>query len=236
LRPRRPAGGRWQGSAIYPGSWRLLPEPVAAEDPLEEEERNKDRVRLLLDRYGVLFRELTQRELPAFRWSRLFRSLRLMELSGEVLAGRFFDGIPGPQFASHRAFRQLTRGLPEDAVFWICAVDPASVCGLGLADLRAGLPRRVPSTHLVYRGARLVLESVRNGNQLTFHVPPDDAELTRYLAPIDHLLRRRVNPVRQINVATIQGQPASASPYADALRTAFEVRRDHHNLILLGNS
>lgn len=236
LLPRRPAGGRWQGSAIYPGSWRLLPEPVAAEDPLEEEERNKDRVRLLLDRYGVLFRELTQRELPAFRWSRLFRSLRLMELSGEVLAGRFFDGIPGPQFASHRAFRQLTRGLPEDAVFWICAVDPASVCGLGLADLRAGLPRRVPSTHLVYRGARLVLESVRNGNQLTFHVPPNDAELTRYLAPIDHLLRRRVNPVRQINVATIQGQPASASPYADALRTTFEVRRDHHNLILLGNS
>jgi ATP-dependent Lhr-like helicase len=235
LVPRRPAGGRWQGSTIYPGSWRLLPEPVAAEDPLEEEERNKDRVRLLLDRYGVLFRELTQRELPAFRWRRLFRSLRLMELSGEVLAGRFFDGIPGPQFASHRAFRQLTRGLPEDAVFWVCAVDPASVCGLGLADLREALPRRVPSTHLVYHGARLVLESVRNGNQLNFHVPPDDAHLTRYLAPIDNLLRRPVNPVRQIDVATIQGQPAAASPYADALRTVFEVRRDHHNLILLGN-
>ena len=81
-----------------------------------------------------------------------------------------------------------------------------------------------------------MLESVRNGNQLTFHLPPNDAALPRYLAPIDHLLRRRVNPVRQINVATIQGQPASASPYADALRTAFEVRRAHHNLILLGNS
>jgi len=114
---RRPAGGRWQGGTIYPGTWRLLPEPVPAEDPLEEEERYKDRVRLLLDRYGVLFRELTQRELPAFRWHRLFRSLRLMELSGEILAGRFFDDIPGPQFASHRAFHQLTRGLPEDAIF-----------------------------------------------------------------------------------------------------------------------
>lgn len=50
---RRPAGGRWQGSSIYPGSWRLLPAAVPAEDLLEEEERNKDRVRLLLDRYGV---------------------------------------------------------------------------------------------------------------------------------------------------------------------------------------
>ncbi len=233
LLSRRPAGGRWQGGTLYPGSWRLLPEPGAAGDPLEEEERNKDRVRLLLDRYGVLFRELTQRELPAFRWHRLFRSLRLMELSGEILAGRFFDGIPGPQFASHRAFRQLTRGLPEDAVFWINAVDPASVCGLGLADLRSTLPRRVPSTHLVYRGARLVLESIRHGSQLTFHTPPDDTYLTSYLAPLDHLLTRPVHPVRQIDVETIQGQPASASPYGDALRTVFEVRRDHHNLILL---
>ena len=230
---RRPADGRWQGSTIYPGSWRLLPDPVSAQDPLEEEERNKDRVRLLLDRYGVLFRELTQRELPAFRWSRLFRSLRLMELSGEVLAGRFFDGIPGPQFASHLAFRQLTRGLPEDALFWICAVDPASVCGLALPELRGTMPRRVPSTHLVYRGTRLVLESIRNGSQLTFHVAPDDVDLTRYLAPLDHLLRRPTNPIRQIDVETIQGQPASASPYADVLRTLFEVRRDHHNLILL---
>lgn len=230
---RRPTGGRWQGGTIYPGSWRLLPAPQAAEDPLDEEERNKDRVRLLLDRYGVLFRELTQRELPAFRWHRLFRSLRLMELSGEVLAGRFFDGIPGPQFASHRAFRLLSRGLPDDAVFWVCAVDPASICGLGLPAMRLGLPRRVPSNHIVYHGTRIVLQSVRNGSQLSFDAAPEDASLPRYLAPLDHLLTRPVQPVRQIDVETIQGQHASTSPYADVLRTVFDVRRDHHNLILM---
>jgi ATP-dependent Lhr-like helicase len=227
----RAAGGRWRGSTIYPGSWQLLPEVEAPGDRLDEEERNKDRVRLLLDRYGVLFRELTRRELPALRWSRLFRSLRLMELSGEVLAGRFFDGIMGPQFASHRAFRQLTRGLPEDAVWWISAVDPASACGLGLADLQ--LPRRVASTHLAYRGPRLVFESARNGAVLTFHAEPDDSDLPRILAPLDHLLTRSWRPARQIEVETIQGEPAAGSPYADVLRTLFDVRRDHHNLILL---
>lgn len=220
---RRSTGSRWQGSAVYPGNWQLLPEPTLAEDPLDEEERNKDRVRLLLDRYGVLFRELTLREAPVLRWGRLFRSLRLMELSGEVLAGRFFDGIMGPQFVSHRAFRQLTRGLPADAVFWICAIDPASVCGLGLADLRASLPRRVPSTHLVYRGSQIVLESTRNGSHLTFHVEPDDVQLTHFLAPLDHLLTRSFRPVRQIVVETIQGKDAAGSPFADALRTAFDV-------------
>ena len=64
--------------------------------------RNEKRTarRLLLDRYGILFRELLQRELPAFRWSSVFRSLRIMELSGEILAGYFFHGIPGPHSLS----------------------------------------------------------------------------------------------------------------------------------------
>ena len=231
----RRAAGRWRGTAVYPGSWQLLPRPAAAEDPLEEEERNKDRVRLLLDRYGVLFRELLQRELPALRWKGLFRALRLMELSGEVLAGHFFEGVPGPQFASHRAFRLLSRGLPPEAVYWLSAADPASACGLGLEGLRASLPRRVAGTHLVYHGARLVLESRRNGRRLVFHVAPDDPRLPEYLAPLDHLLTRARQPVRQLEIETIDGGPAAASPFADVLGAQFDLRRDHRNLILLRN-
>ncbi len=93
----------------FPGNWHLLPPPDLSDDLLETEERRKDRVRLLLDRYGILFRELLQRELPAMSWSGVFRSLRIMELSGEVLAGYFFEGIPGPQFISPQAFRRLQR-------------------------------------------------------------------------------------------------------------------------------
>ncbi len=231
----RRAAGRWRGTAVYPGSWQLLPQPAPAGDPLEEEERNKDRVRLLLDRYGVLFRELLQRELPALRWKGLFRALRLMELSGEILAGHFFEGVPGPQFASHRAFRLLSRGLPEDAVFWLSAADPASACGLGLEGLRSSLPPRVAGTHLVYHGSRLVLESRRNGRRLVFHAAPDDPRLPEYLAPLDHLLTRARQPVRQLEIETIDGAPAASSPFADALGTLFDLRRDHRSLILLRN-
>ena len=231
----RRAAGRWRGTAVYPGSWQLLPQPAPAGDPLEEEERNKDRVRLLLDRYGVLFRELLQRELPALRWKGLFRALRLMELSGEILAGHFFEGVPGPQFASHRAFRLLSRGLPEDAVFWLSAADPASACGLGLEGLRSSLPPRVAGTHLVYHGSRLVLESRRNGRRLVFHAAPDDPRLPEYLAPLDHLLTRARQPVRQLEIETIDGGPAASSPFADALGTLFDLRRDHRSLILLRN-
>ncbi len=231
----RRAAGRWRGSTVYPGSWQPLPQPAPPGDPLEKEERNKDRVRLLLDRYGVLFRELLQRELPALRWKGLFRALRLMELSGEILAGHFFEGVPGPQFASHRAFRLLSRGLPEDAVFWLSAADPASACGLGLDGLRSSLPPRVAGTHLVYHGPRLVLESRRNGRRLVFHVPPDDPRLPEYLAPLDHLLTRARQPVRQLEIETIDGGPAASSPFADLLGAQFDLRRDHHSLILLRN-
>jgi hypothetical protein len=69
-----------------------------------------------------------------------------------------------------------------------------------------------------------------------FHVAPDDSDLTRFLAPLDHLMNRPVHPLRQIDVETIQGLPPADSPYADCLRTVFDVRRDHHGLILLRTS
>ncbi|HEX7371739.1 MAG TPA: ATP-dependent helicase, partial [Thermodesulfobacteriota bacterium] len=147
----------------FPGNWHLLPPPELSDDLLETEELKKDRVRLLLDRYGILFRELLQRELPALNWSGVFRSLRIMELSGEVLAGYFFEGIAGPQFISPQAFRRLRRTLPEEPVFWINAAVPASLCGTQLEILKGKLPPRVASTHLVYHGTRLVMVSKRYG-------------------------------------------------------------------------
>ena len=104
-RLRRVSLAERKEAPFSPGNWRLVPKPELPDDLLETEERRKDRARLLLDRYGILFRELLQREWPGLRWSSIFRALRIMELSGEVMSGVFFHGIPGPQFISHRAFR-----------------------------------------------------------------------------------------------------------------------------------
>ena len=168
---RRTGFSMWKGSLPMAGNWMRIRWPEREEDLLERAEREKERVRLLLDRYGILFRELLQNELPAFSWGNIFRALRLMELSGEVLTGYFFQGVPGPQFISHEAFRMLQRKFPEESVYWICATDPASVCGIRLDALKGKLPRRVPGTHLVYHGSKLVMESRRSGKTLIFHVP-----------------------------------------------------------------
>jgi ATP-dependent Lhr-like helicase len=183
-------------------------------------------VRLLLDRYGILFRELLARELPALKWSRLFRSLRLMELSGEILAGHFFDGIPGLQFVSPLALRTLRQGLVQDTIFWVNALDPASPCGLGLEATKGEYPSRHPSTHLVFHGPRLVITSRRHGGELEIRVGPDHPLLGEYLVFLKVLLTRQFEPRRSLTVETINGKPAVGSPFAEILTRDFQATRE----------
>jgi len=211
-------GSRWNRARDSSGNWYLLPAQQGSPDVLEREERNKDRVRVLLERYGILFRELLLRELPSLQWGRLFRTLRIMEMSGELLSGNFFSGIPGLQFISHDAYRLLDQGLAKDAVYWINAADPASLCGSGLDGIREQLPARLPSTHLVYNGARLVLISRRYGRDLDIKAPPDDPQLPEYLSFFKVLLIREFNPLKRVSVERINGESAKGSAYAGALK------------------
>jgi len=226
--PRR-GFSRWTGAVPFAGNWYRLERgplsPPETDNLLEDIERAKDRARLLLDRYGLLFRELLQWEMPPFQWPAIFRALRLMELSGEVLGGIFFHGISGLQFISPKAFRLLQRKLP-DGVWWLNACDPASCCGLPLEGLRGTLPKRLPGNFVAYCGSAPVFIIERNGKALQFLTPPDDPRLPQYLAPLRNLLDRRFQPLLHVTVGTINGENPCTSPYFDALALAFNVVRD----------
>ncbi len=226
---RRHRFDRWRAGRPFAGDWYRLDVAegeIEVRDALDEEELNKDRVRLLLNRYGVLFRELLEREMPALRWGRLFRSLRLMELSGEVLAGQFFDDVPGLQFASPAAFRRLEEGLPDDAVVWMTAADPASPAGLGLESLQGRYPARLPSNHLVFHGPRMVMISARHGAELEIRVPPDHPLLGEYLGFLKHLLTRQFGPRRGVTIETVNGEPAATGGFAARLVELLETTRE----------
>jgi ATP-dependent Lhr-like helicase len=204
---------RWRVSHPLSGNWFLLnPDPVTT-DLLDEEELARERVRQLLTRYGVIFRELLQQELPQFHWGAVFRSLRLMELSGEVLAGYFFEGVPGLQFTSHRAFQELLNPLPSDAVYWMNAADPASLCGVRPDVSDKDLPRRVSSNYLVFHGAHLMLTLGRSGRDVQVFAAPLDENLPLYLRIFHVLMNRHVNPLSQIMVEKINEEPALQSEY-----------------------
>ncbi|MDY6835088.1 MAG: DEAD/DEAH box helicase [Chloroflexota bacterium] len=228
----RTSFSRWKGLLPSAGNWFLLSKPDLEDDLLQTEELNKNRVRLLLDRYGILFRELLEKESTAFRWSSIFRSLRLMELSGEVLSGYFFKDIQGPQFISPQAFHQLRQRLPDNRIYWINAADPISLCGVKIDALKRTLPKRASTTHLVYAGTDIVMMSKRQGKELIFNTAPNDHRLQQYLGPLQHLLHRSFQPIRRITIETINGEEAAYSPYVDALRSSFEVMFDIKKVVL----
>ena len=231
---RRAAFSAWRGQ-VLPGNWMPAPVVEPPDGLVDREERNKDRVRMVLDRYGVVFRELLARETPPFRWGVLFRSLRLMELSGEVVAGYFFEGISGPQFASQQALRMLRRAGDGEPVYWMSAADPASVCGLPIDALRGSYPRRLPGNHLVFRGSRCVMTSMRSGKELTIDLDPADPALPSCLGLLRHLMTRHFRPIRSITVEKINGRDAGSSPYVDVLKTVFDARVDFRSVILHRN-
>jgi ATP-dependent Lhr-like helicase len=199
------------------GHWLRIDEPRREGDILAEDELIKDRIRQLSKRYGLLFRELLANELPPLQWASLFKSLRLMELSGEVLSGYFFKGIAGPQFISHEAFQMLQEPLPGDKVFWINAADPASLCGVSFEG-KQSLPPRVPSTHLVYNGSRMVMVVKRFGKNIDIIADPDDPRLPDYFRFFKVLLNREFNPPSRITIELINGEPATGSAYAGPLK------------------
>ncbi len=227
-----PSFSQWRGSLPFAGHWYKPALPPDPQDEMETEDLHKDRVRLLLDRYGILFREILHKELPQFQWPALFRSLRLMELSGEILSGQFFKDIPGLQFMLPRAFQKLQAILPEDAVYFMNAVDPASVCGIPLPAVKQHFPKRLPTTLLVFKGRELKLASLGNGKDLLIHADPGDESLVEYLACLRHLLTRPVKPLKKILVETINTAPAGKSPYLSDFETVFDVLPDYRKITL----
>ena len=93
------------------GRWSLL---FAA----EATDRNKTieaTCRMLLRRYGVVFREVLARESNLPKWRELMIIFRRLEDRGEVRGGRFVSGFLGEQFALPEAVESLRamRNLPQ---------------------------------------------------------------------------------------------------------------------------
>jgi ATP-dependent helicase Lhr and Lhr-like helicase len=88
---------------------------------------------VLLERYGVVFRELLAREAFPFKWRELLRALRRLEARGEVRGGRFVDGFLGEQFALPLAVESLRASLkigPSGDSLTLSAADPLNLVGI----------------------------------------------------------------------------------------------------------
>ena len=88
---------------------------------------------VLLERYGVVFRELTLREEFPFKWRELLITFRRLEDRGEVRGGRFVDGFLGEQFALPVALESLRAARhvePTGETITLSAADPLNLVGI----------------------------------------------------------------------------------------------------------
>jgi len=157
---RRPRPGRPAVPRPSPGTgrWaRLVPPAAPSVDDLVEA-----RARQYVRRYGVVFRDLLQREpgLPA--WRDLLRVYRRLEMRGDLRGGRIVGGFVGEQFAAPEALealRALRREQPSGQIVRVSAVDPLNLVGI----ITPG--PRVPAVlghHVEYRDGVPVLEETRS--------------------------------------------------------------------------
>ena len=118
-RPRHSAG-RW--SLLYSG------EPVDRNRALEAT------CRMLLRRYGVVFREVLTRETILPKWREMLMALRRLEDRGEIRGGRFVGGgFVGEQFALPVAVESLRaqRGMTATGeMVSVSAADPLNLVGI----------------------------------------------------------------------------------------------------------
>ena len=109
------------------GRWSLLPAATAqAIDP-------EACARQLLHRYGVVFRDLLQRESSLPPWRDVLVALRRLEARGEIRGGRFVTGFVGEQFALPEALDELRAArhpAPAPEVARIAATDPLNLIGI----------------------------------------------------------------------------------------------------------
>ncbi|MDR3138365.1 MAG: DEAD/DEAH box helicase [Treponema sp.] len=227
---------RWKRGVPVRGNWFSLdrdyenPE-LRGLDSWDEEELNRDRVRLLLERWGILCRPLLEREEPSLSWGKILPAMRRMELAGELTAGRFFEGINSLQFAAPEISGELEAADAEEGIYWMNAADPGSPAGLAVPGLDPRLPPRLPSSRLCFRGRELLAAANRGAKELQIFLPSDDPALEKALAFLKIPRTRSFHPQGKVLIETVNGVAAAACPYGEVLRAAGFVP-DRGKLIL----
>ena len=126
-------------SLEFAGRWTLLrkldstPAPEQETGPSEREAAIECFARVLLQRYGVVFRRMIERESFRVSWYDLGRVYRRLEARGEIRGGHFVSGVSGEQFALPEAIgrlRTLRKASPTGEIIVISAADPLNFMGI----------------------------------------------------------------------------------------------------------
>ena len=182
------------------GRWSLLQTFSGANEqhyPRSEVGLNEEQMERLaiiyLQRWGVVFRALIEKESLSPPWRKLLAVYRRMELKGAIRGGRFISGVGGEQFAFAETIdglRKLKRAREASASaphYCLSASDPANLINLILPTRK--LARLAGNRVLFQGGAPIAL--MESGK---FHFLRQMEEEERWEA--QQMLTKKVFPPR----------------------------------------
>jgi len=127
-------------SIEFAGRWSLLPRSggslaamASSNGPGPREAAVEKFARVLLRRYGIVFRRLLERESFPVTWYELGRVYRRWEARGEIRGGYFVGGLSGEQFALPEAIgllRSIRKSSSNEDLKTLSAADPLNLQGI----------------------------------------------------------------------------------------------------------
>ena len=152
------------------GRWSLTrrPRPLAESPGALADPHVEHIARVLLRRYGVVFRRLLEREEGLPPWRELFYVYRRLEARGEIRGGRFVSGFSGEQFALPEAATALRRTgqHPGRERVSISAADPLNLAGIVTPGEKVP---RLPGNRLLFDNG--VPIAVQSGSEVRYLTP-----------------------------------------------------------------
>jgi ATP-dependent Lhr-like helicase len=221
------------------GRWVLVQQLLLGGRQVTQTERQHAWAQTLLDRYGVVSREVAQIESLAGSFQPIYQVLRAMEEAGKIRRGYFVEGLSAAQFALAGALDSLRQSRPtrdpgeESSAVVLAATDPANPYGslLPWPD-SSGRPRRVVGARVVLVAGQLVFYLEKGGRKLVAFEAVEKPNIGLAAA---HALAGLADQARGkcLRIQEINGQGAALSPFAGLLRECG-FRDDYHGLMALG--
>lgn len=209
------------GSIDSAGRWYLLP-PIQHSHEYTTE-RQKLLTFVLLDRYGVVIREVGNAAKVRGGFSAIYPVFKRMEELGQLRRGYFVEGVGATQFASPEALAELRRiaNTPDEQAIVLDATDPANPYGsLVPWPASKGRPKRVAGDLVFLKDGALLAHLGKRKNLTMFCAPSDEEQIA---ALGDALVRESNSRGRReghARVEKINGDKAGKSPYRGAFEKA----------------
>jgi hypothetical protein len=223
---RHDAAVRARLKSSLAGRWSQI---RAAELPTVGADDTRDLALKLLDRNGILAREMLATESTHISWSEIAFALRRLEYGGAIRRGWFIRSLSGEQYALPEAVEMLhaARNLipAREKPIALSAVDPANPYGAMLPG--CGIAREAGNV-IVIRAGRVV--AGLQGRAMISGVDVDvDYQNENFGAAVAALMTLKP----RITIDTIDGVPALESPRVGIL-AAMRFHSDGRSLVFDG--